>query len=172
MKNLTNCNVSERTKEIMSVISFRPVSTLIRNLKLHHSQQLLSRATRKDVVIFRLLQKPWFKPFILARNYSCTPIFYSSSIDENDEVTEDEDGDNFDSDKDFVDRYLDPKDRSRVIPPGVSMKYMESVAFKSTYGNDPIWKKYRRNYPVSKKTKFLLGSDSSTKRSMILDQTV
>merc|ERR1719439_272045 len=30
------------------------------------------------------------------------------------------------------------------------MKYMESVAFKSTYGNDPIWKKYRRNYPGSR----------------------
>ena len=135
----------------MSVISFRPVSTLIRNLKLQKSQQLLSRATRKDVVIFRLLQKPLFKPFNLERNYSSTPIFFSNSTDENDGVNEDkdEDGDDFDSDKDFVDRYLDPKDRSRVIPPEISMKYMESVAFKSTYGNDPIWKKYRRNYPVS-----------------------
>ena len=153
----------------MSVISFRPVSTLIRNLKLQKSQQLLSRATRKDVVIFRLLQKPLFKPFNLERNYSCTPIFYSNSTDENDGVNEDkdEDGDDFDSDKDFVDRYLDPKDRSRVIPPEVSMKYMESVAFKSTYGNDPIWKKYRRNYPVSNN---IFPIQASYLRSVMNDQ--
>ena len=135
----------------MSVISFRPVSSLIRNLKLYHSQQLLSRATRKDVVIFRLLQKPFMKPFTLARNFSSTPAFYSNTNEGNEEEAEDkdEDGEDFDSDKDFIDRYLDPKDRSRVIPPEISMKYMESVAFKSTYGNDPIWKKYRRNFPVS-----------------------
>ena len=103
------------------------------------------------MVIFRLLQKPLFKPAILARNFCSTPVFNSNTTEENDEETEDkdEDGDDFDSDKDFIDRYLDPKDRSRVIPPEISMKYMESVAFKSTYGNDPIWKNYRRNYPVS-----------------------
>ena len=139
------------TKPVMSVISFRPVSSLLRNLKLYHSQQLLARATRRDVVIFRLLQKPFMKPFTLARNFTSTPAFYSNTNDVNDEEAEDkdEDGDDFDSDKDFIDRYLDPKDRSRVIPPEISMKYMESVAFKSTYGNDPIWKKYRRNFPVS-----------------------
>ena len=31
------------------------------------------------------------------------------------------------------------------------MKYMESVAFKTTYGSDPVWKKYRRNFKVGLK---------------------
>ena len=26
------------------------------------------------------------------------------------------------------------------------MKYMESVAFKKAYGDQPLWVKYRRNY--------------------------
>ena len=135
----------------MSVISFRPVSTLLRNLKLYHSQQLLSRATRRDVVIFRLLQKPFLKPLTVTRNLSSSPVYSSNTTEESEEPEdrEEEEGEEIDSDKDFIDRYLDPKDRSRVIPPEISIKYMESVAFKSTYGNDPIWKRYRRNYPVS-----------------------
>ena len=48
-------------------------------------------------------------------------------------------------------RYLDPKDRTREIPPETSIKYMESVAFKTTYGDNPVWLKYRRNFPVSKR---------------------
>ena len=27
-----------------------------------------------------------------------------------------------------------------------SMKYMESVAFKKAYGDEPLWVKYRRNH--------------------------
>lgn len=31
-------------------------------------------------------------------------------------------------------------------PPETSIRYLESKAYKDTYGNDPVWKNYRRNY--------------------------
>ncbi|CAL4184377.1 unnamed protein product, partial [Meganyctiphanes norvegica] len=40
----------------------------------------------------------------------------------------------------------DPKDRSKVIPIEISMKYLESEAYETTYGDDPVWTKYRRNF--------------------------
>ena len=94
---------------------------------------------------------------MMTRNLSCTPIYFNNNNNNeaagNDEaeVEEEEDEDEFDSEADFIQRYLDPKDRSRVIPPEISMKYMESVAFKTTYGSDPVWKKYRRNFKVGLK---------------------
>ena len=131
-------------------MSLRPISTYLRNVKLNYSQKLLSQASRRDVVIFRLLQKPFMKPIVISRNFSSTPIYYSNETNEEELDTEEnaEDEEEFDSEKDFIDKYLDPKDRSRVIPPEISIKYMESVAFSTTYGNEPVWKKYRRNYPV------------------------
>merc|ERR1712226_1812160 len=51
------------------------------------------------------------------------------------------------SEEDFLDKYFDVKDRSRVIPVETSMKYMESVAFRNAYGELPVWAKYRRNHP-------------------------
>ncbi|XP_018014821.1 uncharacterized protein LOC108671759 [Hyalella azteca] len=33
------------------------------------------------------------------------------------------------------------------IPVDVSIRYMKSEAYKSTYGDEPVWKKYRRNNP-------------------------
>ena len=74
------------------------------------------------------------------------------------------------SEEDFLAKYLDPKDRTRQIPVKLishryysdlwaqlkshvtwcqvetSMKYMESVAFKKSYGDEPLWVKYRRNH--------------------------
>ncbi|VVC42651.1 Ribosomal protein S18 [Cinara cedri] len=41
------------------------------------------------------------------------------------------------------------KDRSVVIPIETSIEYMESEAYKTTYGNDPVWKEYRRNHKGS-----------------------
>lgn len=38
------------------------------------------------------------------------------------------------------------KDRSKVIPVETSMKYLKSDAYKTTYGTDPVWKRYRRNF--------------------------
>ena len=141
----------------MSLVSMRPISSLLRRLQQHHSTQLMNRATRRNVFVFKLLQSPLLKPLMLTRNLSCTPIYFNNNNNNeaagNDEaeVEEEEDEDEFDSEADFIQRYLDPKDRSRVIPPEISMKYMESVAFKTTYGSDPVWKKYRRNFKVGLK---------------------
>ena len=141
----------------MSLVSMRPISSFLRRLQLHHSTQLMNRATRRNVFVFKLLQSPLLKPLMVTRNLSCTPIYFDNNNNNeaagNDEaeVEEEEDEDEFDSEADFIERYLDPKDRSRVIPPEISMKYMESVAFKTTYGSDPVWKKYRRNFKVGLK---------------------
>ena len=138
----------------MSLLPLRPVSTYLRNLKLYHSQQLLAQATKKNVIIFKLLQKPIFKPFMATstRNFSTGQIMYSNENEVEEETEEndleEEDGEE-DSEATFIKKYLDPKDRSLEVSPEISIKYMESVAFKTTYGNDPIWKKYRRNFKVT-----------------------
>ena len=137
----------------MSLLPLRPVSTYLRNLKLYHSQQLLAQATKKNVIIFKLLQKPMFKPFMATstRNFSTGQIMYSNENEVEEETEEndlEEDGEE-DSEATFIKKYLDPKDRSLEVSPEISIKYMESVAFKTTYGNDPIWKKYRRNFKVT-----------------------
>ncbi|XP_015184265.1 PREDICTED: 28S ribosomal protein S18b, mitochondrial [Polistes dominula] len=42
---------------------------------------------------------------------------------------------------------VDPaKDRRQVIPVETSIEYMLSSAYKQTYGDDPVWTKYRRNH--------------------------
>ena len=139
----------------MSLLPLRPVSTYLRNLKLYHSQQLLAQATKKNVIIFKFLQKPMFKPFMATttRNFSTGQILCSSEneIDEEGDENEMEEGEE-DSEETFIKKYLDPKDRSLEVSPEISIKYMESVAFKTTYGNDPIWKKYRRNFKVGHKS--------------------
>ncbi|XP_076685189.1 mitochondrial ribosomal protein S18B [Andrena cerasifolii] len=46
-----------------------------------------------------------------------------------------------------ADKQVDPlKDRSVIIPVETSIKYLQSVAYKQTYGNFPVWKFYRRNF--------------------------
>merc|ERR1719150_852875 len=54
------------------------------------------------------------------------------------------------SDKDHVSwitkRAQDGRDRSRNIPVELSIAYLESAAYKSTYGDHKIWELYRRNY--------------------------
>ena len=83
-------------------------------------------------------------------------MLYSNENDveeEFDEENEDDDGEP-DSDEVFIQKYLDPKDRSLAVSVETSIKYMESVAFKTTYGNDPIWKKYRRNFKVKLESLF------------------
>ena len=87
------------------------------------------------------------------RNFSTGQILCSSEneIDEEGDENEMEEGEE-DSEETFIKKYLDPKDRSLEVSPEISIKYMESVAFKTTYGNDPIWKKYRRNFKVGHKS--------------------
>ena len=43
-------------------------------------------------------------------------------------------------------RSMDGRDRSRKIPVELSIAYLESPAYKSTYGNYKVWEQYRRNY--------------------------
>lgn len=38
------------------------------------------------------------------------------------------------------------KDRSRDIPVETSIAYLKSDAYKQTYGDNPVWKLYRRNH--------------------------
>ncbi|XP_014675163.1 PREDICTED: 28S ribosomal protein S18b, mitochondrial-like, partial [Priapulus caudatus] len=45
-----------------------------------------------------------------------------------------------------TERALDPKDRSRIVAPETSIRYMKSKAYTDTYGCDPVWKSYRRNH--------------------------
>ena len=40
----------------------------------------------------------------------------------------------------------DPKDRKRVIPLETSIAYMESDAYRQTYGDHKVWELYRRNF--------------------------
>lgn len=38
------------------------------------------------------------------------------------------------------------KDRSKIIPVDISIKYLKSEAYKTTYGDKLVWEQYRRNY--------------------------
>ncbi|XP_039288392.1 28S ribosomal protein S18b, mitochondrial isoform X2 [Nilaparvata lugens] len=45
------------------------------------------------------------------------------------------------------DEIRDPsKDRTKVIPVETSVRYMNSKAYQMTYGDEPVWVKYRRNF--------------------------
>ncbi|CAL1283516.1 unnamed protein product [Larinioides sclopetarius] len=42
---------------------------------------------------------------------------------------------------------IDPsKLRTRVIDPETSIRYLKSKAYQTTYGDEPVWVKYRRNF--------------------------
>ncbi|XP_063529154.1 small ribosomal subunit protein mS40 [Cydia strobilella] len=42
---------------------------------------------------------------------------------------------------------IDPaKDRTKIIPPETSIRYMQSKAYQQTYGEKPVWFLYRRNH--------------------------
>ncbi len=44
----------------------------------------------------------------------------------------------------------DPKDRTRVIPVDIAIKYMDSAAYQQIYGDRKVWELYRRNYHKGK----------------------
>lgn len=50
------------------------------------------------------------------------------------------------SDRNIGERVPISKDRSQIIPVEISIKYLKSRAYKQTYGDDPVWKIYRRNF--------------------------
>lgn len=62
----------------------------------------------------------------------CNKRFYS---DQSDEPVEDEQ------------KPIDPtKDRTKIIPVETSIRYLQSKAYKQTYGENPVWFLYRRNH--------------------------
>ena len=62
----------------------------------------------------------------------CSVRFYS---DQSDEPVEDEQ------------KPIDPtKDRTKIIPVETSIRYLQSKAYKQTYGENPVWFLYRRNH--------------------------
>ena len=147
----------------MSVLALRPLSTYLRNVKVRNSLQLLHQANWRNLLVFRILQKPILKPIVSQRNFSTSPTHAASFETEEDGVegeVEEEENQEVDSEEQFIERYLDPKDRSRLIAPEISIKYLgkmidgwsvriisviflhlESVAFKTTYGKNPVWTK-------------------------------
>ena len=57
-----------------------------------------------------------------------------------------------------AENFIDPKiDRTKIVPVSVSVRYLASDAYKETYGDQPVWIQYRRNfkglYPPSKTRK-------------------
>ncbi len=44
----------------------------------------------------------------------------------------------------------DPKDRTRVIPVDLSIQYVDSAAYRETYGDSKVWQLYRRNFHKNK----------------------
>ncbi|XP_028161145.1 small ribosomal subunit protein mS40 [Ostrinia nubilalis] len=49
--------------------------------------------------------------------------------------------------EDDSEKTVDPsKDRTKIIPVEISMKYLQSSAYKQTYGDKPVWTLYRRNH--------------------------
>jgi len=81
---------------------------------------------------------------------SSAVLLSEASSDDGSDSDDAENKDDVDTDDDFIQKYLDPKDRTRVISPELSMKYFESAAYKTTYGDEPIWKHYRRNWDGKK----------------------
>lgn len=42
---------------------------------------------------------------------------------------------------------IDPSiDRTKIIPVETSIRYLKSTAYKTTYGDQPVWVPYRRNH--------------------------
>ena len=91
----------------MSVLVLRPISTYLRNVKVRNSLQLLHQANRKNVFLFRILQRPIFKPIMSLRNLSTshiTPENEENEVAER-EGEEDEEG-NVDSEEEFIKKYF------------------------------------------------------------------
>lgn len=66
--------------------------------------------------------------------------------------------DNPDETEGKAEEKIDPEiDRTRIIPVETSIRYLKSAAYKTTYGDQPVWVQYRRNhkgqYPPSKTRK-------------------
>lgn len=46
-----------------------------------------------------------------------------------------------------IEELIDPAiDRTKIVPVETSVRYMKSTAYQTTYGNQPVWVQYRRNF--------------------------
>lgn len=117
------CIISDSNIKQMSVLAFRPLSNYLRNIQIRNPLQLFRQAERRNFLIFRILQKPILKPLMSQRNlFTSTPAFEEINASAENDV--DEENEDVDSEEEFIQRYLDPKDRSRVIAPETSIKYL------------------------------------------------
>ena len=113
----------------MSVLALRPFSTYLRNIKVRNSLQLLHHANWRNMLILRVLQKPILKPIVSQRNFSTTlpSLAPEEDVETIERDAEEEENDEVDSEEQFIERYLDPKDRSRIIAPEISIKYLGKI---------------------------------------------
>jgi small subunit ribosomal protein S18b len=124
------------------------ISSVLRQNFVHKTHQPLYLAKIPSYSEFVLTDSVFAPALVHSRLFNTSQILSSDSSNESSD-SDDENKDEIDSDE-FLQKYLDPKDRTRVISPELSIKYFESTAYKSTYGDDPIWKHYRRNYDGKK----------------------
>lgn len=78
-----------------------------------------------------------------------TKSFHTSwtlSKEESNEIDEDPNGEEAQAVNVYENISEDPKDRTRVISLETSMAYMESDAYRQTYGDHKVWELYRRNF--------------------------
>uniref|UniRef100_A0A131YSK3 Small ribosomal subunit protein mS40 n=1 Tax=Rhipicephalus appendiculatus TaxID=34631 RepID=A0A131YSK3_RHIAP len=74
---------------------------------------------------------------------SCRGLSTSVCRSSEEDMQSEEAGD--DTEKADVDAKLNVK-KVTIHPPEISIEYLESKAYKDTYGNDPVWTMYRRNF--------------------------
>lgn len=92
------------------------------------------------------LRETIFQTGFLNKVVSLRSIYSSSRYQYNEEaIQKSKDEHSTEQVQDSVKEY-NPKDRSTVIPVEQSIEYLISDAYKETYGNDPVWKTYVRNY--------------------------
>ena len=127
------CIISDTNKGQMSVLVLRHISTCLRNVQVRNSLQLLHEAKRKNLLIFRILQKPILKP--LMSNISTSTRAHGNVVNADSPAVDEDEGvenEDVDSEERFIQKYLDPKDRSRIIPPETSIKYLGMQLFSLT----------------------------------------
>merc|ERR1719225_1211099 len=94
---------------------------------------------------------------IIAKSISTSAMCFSDKNDNIDEEHDEDFGDLEDDEDqkkrdDWMANYTgDPKDRTRIIPLEKSIAYMESDAYRQTYGNHRVWELYRRNFSQGRK---------------------
>jgi small subunit ribosomal protein S18b, mitochondrial len=90
----------------------------------------LTRVSQQITNYSRISRFPVLKN-ISSRNLSVTSTLYCENIENPEEKTA------------IID---ESKDRSKIIPVETSIRYLKSSAYATTYGDQPVWVPYRRNF--------------------------